>query len=227
MSALLVLLALAVAALVHRRFLGWFGAGIPQHLVRLPGNFVHEAAHAVVMVATGYSLRGFTVSLFDRAGRGHVQPGPPWIGLARPWFTNLLSPIAPAVAGLALLGVLAQWSGAPGIPTSVAAVLPVLRAVPYETWQLWVGLALAFSVTAEMAPSDVDLGVWWRPALVAAGVGAAALFGVEQLSPGAPLALALQADDWLRAPMARALAMAVWSGVVVAPVAMLIRRLRG
>ncbi|MSP55048.1 MAG: hypothetical protein EXR69_05505 [Myxococcales bacterium] len=227
--------ALAIGRFAHRPLLGRFGGGTLQHLVRLPGNLLHELAHAVVMLLTGYTISGFTVSLFDASGRGHVVPGPAWTRLARPWITNLLSPIAPAIVGLAALAALHLYSGMPALPTSLAGVLPVLAAVPWATWQLWVALALGFSVAAEMAPSDIDLGVWWRPALGAALLVAAGSFAAEQLRPGTLATLAattsatlggLGLPETLRAWSGRSLSLTVASGLAVGPVAWAASRVR-
>jgi len=223
---ILLAIALTLATVLHRRLLGHLGGGTLQHLVRLPGNLLHELAHAFTMLLTGYTVADLSVSLGDPSGRGHVRPGPAWISIARPWITNLVSPVAPVFVAVAALAFLQPLAGVPGLPTSVSGVLPVLRAVDPTRWELWAGLALGFSVTAEMAPSGIDLAAWWRPALVATALVTAAAYGVEQLRPG------MVAENWstfeaaTRAPIARALAMAVWSGVTMAPVAWLVGRLR-
>jgi hypothetical protein len=226
-SAGLLLALLALGAFVHRALLGRLGAGVVAHLVRLPGNLLHELAHAVALLATGYTVANLTVSLLDSAGRGGVRPGPPWTRLARPWIANLVAPVAPVASGLAALAVLHPLLGAPGLPTSVDSVLPLLRAVPWASWQLWAGLALAFSITAETAPSDIDLAAWWKPALVAAVLVGGAAYGLEQWRPGELLAQ-LQAVDAVSRPfVARALALGVWSALAFAPVAWLAGKLRG
>ncbi len=226
MSVLWAALALLISRLVHRPLLGRFGAGTVQHLVRLPGNLLHELAHAVVMLITGYTVAGLSVSLFDPSGRGHVQPGPAWTSLARPWLTNLFSPVAPAFVGLAALTGLHAWSGLPALPTSVDGVAPVLRAVPWASWQLWTALALGFSVTAEMAPSDVDLSVWWRPALVVGLLLVGLGWAMQRTDPGYLLTLATAVDPRLVGFTARALTLAVASGVTLGPVAALYGALR-
>ncbi len=226
MSALHLLALVLCGRLLHRHLLGRFGAGTVGHLVRLPGNLLHELAHAVALVAAGYTVADFTVSLADPAGRGGVRPGPPWTGLARPWLANLVAPVAPVGAGIFALAALAAWSGAPGLPASIAGIGPVVSAAPWARWELWAGLVLAFSVTAEIAPSDVDLAGWWRPALVAAVLFAVAAYGLEQWRPGLVLAQLTAFDAGIRAPVARALGVAVWSGVVLAPVAWVAGKLR-
>lgn len=211
----------ALGVLVHRRMLSVLGGGTPAHLARLPGNLLHELAHAVVTLACGYTVVGFSVSLFDPRGRGEVRPGPPWTRFARPWFANLLAPVAPAVAGVLVLDALFRWSGAPGLPTSAAAVGPVLRALPLERWELWVSVALAFSVCEEMWPSDIDFRAWRAPALVAAVVAGLALWGAERVWPGVALAGAGAVTPTLSALGARALAIALWSTLAWAPLALL------
>lgn len=213
------LLALLLGAFGHRRLLGAFGEGTLQHLVRLPGNLLHELSHAIVMLGTGYTITGFAVSLFDKSGRGHVVPGQPWLSLARPWVTNLLSPMAPAVFGLAALTALHHWSGAPGLPMALAGVAPTLLAVPWLSWKLWLSFALAFSIAAEMAPSDVDLRVWARPAGVTGILLGIAAFAVEYNAPGTFWLAMATLDQVCRAEAGRALTMAVLGLFAVGPIA--------
>lgn len=226
-SAVMLAAALALASFVHRPLLGRLGAGTVQHLVRLPGNLLHELAHAFAMLATGYTVADLRVSLMDPAGRGHVRPGPAWIGVARPWLTNLVSPVAPVFAAVAALTTIHALSGAPGLPASLSGIVPMLRAVDYARWELWAGLALGYSVTAEMAPSGIDLAAWWRPALVFAVLLAAAAWGAETWAPGAVVKALTAADGAARGSLGRTLAMVVWSGVTVAPIAWAVGRLRG
>lgn len=225
-SALVLTLALVLATVVHRPLLGRLGGGTLQHLVRLPGNLLHELAHAVAMILTGYTVADLRVSLTDPEGRGHVRPGPAWIGLARPWLTNLVSPIAPVFAAVAALAALHFACGVPALPAASGGLLPILRAVDPTRWELWLALALGYSITAEMAPSGIDLAAWWRPAAVAAVLLAGAAYGLESLSPGALVGVLATADGAVRGPLGRTLAMAVWSGVTMAPVAWGVGRMR-
>lgn len=217
---------LLLGAFVHRPMLGRLGAGTTQHILRLPGNLVHELAHAVTMLLTGYTVSDLNVSLFDPAGRGHVEPGPPWTRLARPWLTNLTSPVAPAFVGLAVLAGLHLWSGAPALPTSLSGAAPVLGLIPWTRWQLWVALPLAFSVAAEMSPSDVDLRVWRLPAVLAAlGIGAA-VWALNRYAPGLAEGGLVALDAVVVSGAGRALTMAVGSAAVVWPVAWAVSRVR-
>ncbi len=226
MTALLAALALLTGAFVQRPLLGRLGSGVVQHLVRLPGNLLHELAHAVMILGTGYTVADLNVSLFDREGRGHVTPGRAWTRFARPFVTNLVSPVAPAFAGLAALALLHRWAGVPALPVSLAGVGPALRSVDWGQWQPWLALFLAFSVSAEMAPSDVDLRVWRWPALATAVLVGVAAWALSYAAPGLAESnlRALDALGWAEA--GRALTMAVASAVVAGPVAWAIGRAR-
>lgn len=227
MSAVYLLAAVLIGRFVHRALLGRLGDNVAAHLVRLPGNLLHELAHAVALLATGYTIVGFTVSLFDAKGRGGVHPGPAWIGIARPWLANLLAPVAPIGAGVLALAWLLPWSGVPALPTSLGGVLPTLAAVPWDRWELWLALGLGFSIAAEIAPSDVDLAAWWRPALLAAVLLGAAGYGLEQWRPGLVLGELPALDAAIRPYAARALSLVVWSGVVAAPFSYVVGKIRG
>ena len=225
-SALVLTLALVLATVVHRPLLGRLGGGTLQHLVRLPGNLLHELAHAVAMILTGYTVADLRVSLTDPEGRGHVRPGPAWIGLARPWLTNLVSPVAPVFAAVAALAALHLACGVPALPAATSGLLPILRAVDPTRWELWLALALGYSITAEMAPSGIDLAAWWRPAAVAAVLIAGAAYGLEVLSPGSLVGVLATADVAMRGVIGRALAMVVWGGLTMAPVIWIVGRVR-
>jgi hypothetical protein len=132
-------------------------------VLRLPGNLLHELAHAVALLACGFTVVGFSVALFDPAGRGEVRPGPPWTRFASVWAASFLSPIAPVFVGVPTLALLFHLSGAPGLPTALEAVAPTLRAMPWTHATFWIAMLLAVPVSAEMAPSDVDLRAWRTP----------------------------------------------------------------
>lgn len=226
MTALFAALALLTGAFVQRPLLGRLGSGVVQHLVRLPGNLLHELAHAVMILATGYTVADLSVSLFDREGRGHVTPGPAWTRYARPYVTNLVSPVAPAFVGLAALAALHRLAGIPALPTTFAGIVPTLATVPWDHWQLWLALFLAFSVSAEMSPSDVDMRVWRWPALGAAVLLGALVWALNHAAPGVAESNVRAADAALRFEVGRALTMTVASALVAGPVAWAIGRLR-
>ena len=226
MSFMYLLATVALGGVVHRALLARFGDNAFAHLVRLPGNLLHECAHALALLATGYTIVGFTVSLFDAKGRGGVHPGPPWLGLARPWLANLVAPVAPVAAGVAALATILPWSGVPGLPGSLAAAAPLVAAAPWDRWELWAGLAVGFSVAAELAPSDVDLAAWWKPALVAAAGVGGAVAGLEQWRPGVVLGALPALDAALLPVTRRAFTLAAWSGLVFAPIAWVVGRIR-
>jgi hypothetical protein len=215
---------LLAGAWVHRPMLHRFGSGTLFHLVRLPGNLLHELAHALVTLACGYTIAGFTVSLFDPEGRGGVQPGRPFLPWARPWLANLLSPIAPVGFGLAALVLFERLGGAPGLPVSPQDIPSAIGAVPWPDARFWAVLALAVPVSAEMAPSDVDLRIWRVPAIVLACVCLAGAYAAEHLAPGTPLAAWRRVDAWLLPVVARGVTVAVWATLAWAPVAWLAGR---
>jgi hypothetical protein len=225
MSALLVAALLCLGAFVHRPMMHRFGHGTLFHLVRFPGNLLHELAHALVTLACGYTIAGFTVSIFDPDGRGSVHPGRPFLPYARPWLANLLAPVAPVGFGVGALTLLYRWSGAPALPLGLADVPSALAALPWEDGRLWAGLALALPICAEMAPSDVDMRAWRLPAFGLLLVAAAGAWAAEHVAPGTPLAVFRRADAWLWAPMAQAIAVAVWSTMAWAPFSWLVGRL--
>ncbi len=221
--------ALLVGALVQRPLLARCGSGVFLHLLRLPGNLLHELAHAVAFLLTGYTVKGFAVSLFDAGGRGHVTPGAPWLPWTRPWVANLIAPVAPAFVGLAALSW-AQLQVAPGAGAGGTALAASLLDVAWRDVVPWVVLVVAGPVSAEASPSEVDLKAWAVPAtvvtcLLLAGWAAArawapelaedALYGVRMLD------MSLRAAAW------RALALAIWTSVLWSVPAWIAGRLRG
>jgi hypothetical protein len=193
-SAVVLVALLAISAFVQRPLLARFGRGVPYHLVRLPGNLLHEGAHAIATLLCGYTVTGFTVSLFDPAGRGGVRPGPAWLPVARPWLANLIAPVAPVFAGVAALAWLAGY------------------ATDWRDPRAWAAAALAFPVGAELCPSDVDLRAWLPPALVVGGgVGMVAWWRPDWVSP------ALQLDAPLTAVLMPAVTMAAIATIAWAP----------
>ncbi len=219
---LLVVVGLAAAgAILHRPLLG---TGWMFQVLRLPGNLLHELAHAVALLACGFTVVGFSVALFDPAGRGEVRPGPPWTRFASVWAASFLSPIAPVFVGVPTLALLFHLSGAPGLPTALEAVGPTLRAMPWTHATFWVAMLLAVPVSAEMAPSDVDLRAWRTPGLIAAAVVAAAILLAEWWVPGAAEHVFRRLDTALARPVAQAVSLVAWASVVWIPVGWAVAR---
>jgi hypothetical protein len=226
MSLLWLAAVLALGWFVHRRILAWLGPGRLVHVLRLPGNLLHEVAHAVATLACGYTIVGFTVSLFDPAERGGVRPGPAWTRFTRPWVANLVSPIAPLAAGIVALRLLARWSGAPTLPRSFAGAYAVASGLPFRSWELWAALVLAVPVCAEMCPSDVDLRAWARPAAIVGLLAGAAAWAVEHWYPGLVWGYVRPLDPLLTRTIAPGLSLAAWSTLAWLPPALIVRWLR-
>jgi hypothetical protein len=166
MSALLLAALLLFGATVHRGLLARCGGGWFLHVLRLPGNFLHEAAHALGFFLTGYTVRGFSVSLVDPEGRGHVQSGSPWFPWARPWLAGLVSPVAPAIAGVLVLSALHAWMSPSAVAWRVPATwVPDGSTLVDSPWT-WAVLAVATPIAAEASPSDVDWKLWRGPGAV-------------------------------------------------------------
>lgn len=144
------------------------GGDTPGRWLRLPGNLLHEIAHALVVWATGYRVAAFRLAVFSPDRRGLVQPGTPWAPWAWEPALRFAAPPAPLLAGSAALVALGAWVGQPLDPGD---------------WRLWAGALLAVSVAAEMTPSRVDLRVFAVPAAVAVAVLVAAGLGLEALLP--------------------------------------------
>jgi hypothetical protein len=222
---------LVMGAWVHRRVLAACGGGVVLHLLRLPGNLLHELAHALAFLATGYTVRGFRVSLFDPRGRGHVVPGEPWTGWTRPWVANLVAPIAPAVVGVAVLGWMGREVFGPvGPAVRPHEVVELLARVAWRSPLPWVVLVLATPVTAEAAPSDVDLRAWAVPAVSCTVLGLAVLAASRTWAPSFATGVATMGgalDAQLVPWLVQALAAAIWGLVGWLPAAWVLSRLRG
>lgn len=220
--------ALLVGALVQRPLLARCGSGVFLHLLRLPGNLLHELAHAVAFLLTGYTVKGFAVSLFDAGGRGHVTPGSPWLPWTRPWLANLIAPVAPAFVGMAALAW-AQLHVAPGAGAGGTALAASLVDVAWRDVVPWVVLVVAGPVSAEASPSDVDLKAWAVPATVVTCLLLAAWAAARAWAPALAedaLSGVRMLDVSLRASAWRALALATWAAALWSVPAWLAGRLR-
>ena len=174
------------------------GGQLLWHLIRLPGNLVHELSHAVVLTIVGFKVTGLRVSLLDREeGRGAVYVQGRWHNVVRADLGWALGAMAPVVGGVGALVVIAQLlhlpAGAGAIQAGSLGEAIVQRAVGWlgalnfrepATYGL---LLLIFSVAAELTPSEQDLRsslkVLVAVACLAAIVGAI----IYALPPTAPM----------------------------------------
>lgn len=184
----------ALASRNPRKRGGWL-----VQLVRLPGNLVHEISHALAFLICGYRVRRLVPCVFDREGRGACQPGRPWSPVALPWLATGVAALAPLIVGtLALYGV-TRWLdlplsanlsiSAPG-RSLIESLYSGLLSLDYRSPQTWLFLYLAFTIGAELAPSGTDVRQGIPALLVVSLVTVAALLGIYQLDPQAPLRLA-------------------------------------
>ena len=197
------------------------------HLVRLPGNLLHELSHAVVLTLVGFKVTGLQVSLFDRReGRGAVYVAGRWNELIRADVAWALGAMAPLFGGIGALVLIAHLLHIPaGAGTINAASLGeafVQRATTWigaldfrEPWTYAV-LLLMFSIAAELAPSEKDLQSSLKVLLAMACLAAMGLAIVYSMPPTAPLRMAFdeRATAVLRKVMAaQEMALSVVGGV--------------
>jgi hypothetical protein len=137
------------------------------HLLRLPGNLVHEASHAIVLLVTGYRVEAVSLSIFDREGRGQVVARGRWHHLTPGWAAWGLAAFAPIVGGMVAISLLMRPLGLAGGAQAVsstsmaqvflARVQDVVGGVNWHAWQGYLLLALVLSIGSELAPSDRDV----------------------------------------------------------------------
>ncbi len=137
------------------------------HLLRLPGNLVHEVSHALVLMVTGYRVEAISLSIFDAEGRGQVVARGRWHHLMPHWAAWGLAAFAPIVGCMVTIGLLMRPLGLTSnahlvSSTSMAQVFlarvaDVVAGVNWHAWQGYLLLALVLSIGSELAPSDRDV----------------------------------------------------------------------
>jgi hypothetical protein len=137
------------------------------HLLRLPGNLVHEVSHALVLALTGYRIEAISLSIFDAEGRGQVVARGRWHHLIPHWAAWGLAAFAPIVGSMLTIGLLMRPLGlspnAHAVISSsmaqvfLARVADVVAGVNWHAWQGYVLLGLVLSLGSELAPSDRDV----------------------------------------------------------------------
>ncbi len=186
--------------------LGW----VLWHLVRLPGNLVHELSHALVLTLMGFRVRRVQVSLFDREhGRGAVYVEGQWHRLVWPEVRWALGAVAPLFGGVAALVAIAHFWGAgariePTVARSVGEALVQraagwLATLDFHRAETYLLLWLTFSIAAELAPSENDLRSSLRALAGMACALVALSMAVSSMPPTAP------ARQWFEAHVGGAL----------------------
>ncbi len=154
------------------------------NLCRLPGNLIHEVGHAIGYRLSGYRVKSIVSCMHDERGRGRCVPGEAWSPIALPWVATATASVFPLVFGTVVLW---GWANALGISLDTSAshdegallyfwdtVRDTLLGLDVHSWRTWAFLYLAFSIGAELAPSDADLRRGLFPLLLLAGLVAVA-----------------------------------------------------
>lgn len=158
------------------------------HLLRLPGNLVHELSHAVVLWVSGFRISAVRLSILDPNGRGEVVARGRWHRLVPStigWAAASMAPLVGAIVVICALmhffGVMPAWTVDPHSSVGEALLArwtAVLKALNLSAWQGWVFLLLVLSIGAELAPSQQDFRACLPWLIVAASLlcMAAAIF---------------------------------------------------
>jgi hypothetical protein len=214
-------------------------------LLRAPGNIVHEFGHAVGFFVTGFRVAHCVPCFIDKQGRGSCQPGAPWLPGALPWLATGVAALLPLVFGTLVLRHLSGLLGIHLEPARVVAAGPgsyitghllanlhQLDFTPWqEGWRPVLFLYLAFSIGAELAPSDIDLRRS-LPALAAAtGLAGVTAVAVAQLHADAPARVYLEKGlthslAWLSALVEFGILATLLAGAVTILPAVVVRVLR-
>jgi hypothetical protein len=163
------------------------------HILRAPGNLLHEASHALGYYIGGYTVKQLVPFFFDSEGRGYCRAGRPYAPWAVPWIATGLAAVMPLVVGAVALWAVSRLLGVPEDPSALVMtadwrhLYEILLNLDYESWRTWMFLYLALSIGAELAPSDIDLRAS-LPALAAlACVIVAAIVVVSEVPALEPL----------------------------------------
>jgi len=218
------------------------GGGALLQFLRLPGNLIHELGHAIGYWACGYRVRRLVPCVFDKQGRGTCQRGEPWAPVAVPWLATGIASLLPLVFGTIILRSVVQALGVELHPMKVIGdnmggllvsnIVTNVRGLDWGAWQTYVFLYLAFSIGAELAPSDVDL---WHavPAILASAAGCVVMVAsFSRVPTDAPVRIWFEAGlghgiAWLTALLDFGILTALTVGAVIILPATLIRVVRG
>lgn len=179
-------------------------------LLRLPGNLLHEASHALGYLLLGYRVRHMVPCVLDPRQSGVCVRGKPWAPVTLPWLADGAAALMPLLVGSVALVAVGHWLGimdhnsaAPGasgenvcmLRAAQGQILLLLKSLDWHRWQTYAFLYLAATIGAEVSPSQTDLR-YAVPALLGLAVGIlVALVAVQQLTGLGPMLRA--GDDWL------------------------------
>jgi len=164
------------------------GGGWAIKLLRLPGNMVHEVSHAAGYWLCGYRVRELVPCISDPQGRGLCRVGKPWSPVASPWLATVTSAVLPLLVGTLVLRGLASVLEIPftggergphdgPVMSLLRSIWATLWSLDYREWRTYVFLLLAFSIGAELAPSETDLRRSIAPLLgIALGLAITAVY---------------------------------------------------
>jgi len=187
-------------------------------VIRLPGNLIHEASHALGYLLFGFRVRHMVPCVLDPRKSGLCVRGKPWSPVTLPWLADGAAALMPLVVGsLALvylgrtLGIIDHQPAEAGTGLSMFRpiadeFLLLLGSLDWHQWQSYAFLYLALSVGAETSPSHTDLR-YAVPALGGLGLGLVLMVGFAQRAPLLNHMLTAAAD-WLL-PTLKSL-VAVW-----------------
>jgi len=217
------------------------GGGKLLQLLRLPGNLIHETAHAVGYLICGYRVHRVVPCIFDAEGRGSCEPGRPWSPLAVPWLATGVAALLPLVLGTVVLRALVQALGIELQPLQftadnmgsllIANISTTIKGLDWSTWQTYLFLYLAFSIGAELAPSDLDLRHSLPAILVAAAGFALMIMGFSRLEMHAPARIWFESNlghgiAWLSALLEFGILATLIAGAITILPATVVRVLR-
>jgi hypothetical protein len=164
------------------------------HVLRLPGNLVHELSHALVLAMMGFRVRRLRLSISDPRGQGEVVVQGRWHPLL-PTAGWVLGSLAPLIGGMLVIAWLTRLMGLTLPPQPVTGSVgealvrrasALLASLNFHWWPTYLLLPALVSVAAELSPSDRDLRNSLQGLLLLAALLALVIAAVSSCPPTAP-----------------------------------------